>query len=283
MLAQVILSQQKGQVGPSFLQFPSASPRYPERVKLIEASSFVGKGLLGNPAGVCILKAEPESDAMQATAAEVGHAETAFLWPEGDGWRLRWFTPEVEVDLCGHATLAAAWVLSREVRAHGRVKFHTRSGVLTADLLDSSEVRLDFPALIPVESSLPESLSEAAALAVWTGQSRDDWFAALSSAREVREFCPDMERIGRAGKRGLIITAPGEEGWDVISRFFAPQCGVPEDHVTGSAHCAIAPYWRPKGGRLRCLQASPRGGELLVDYQGDRVRLTGKVEELRQG
>ncbi len=177
-------------------------------MKVIEASSFVGEGLLGNPAGVCILESEADEMAMQETAARVGHAETAFVWPEGDSWRLRWFTPEVEVDLCGHATLAAAWALARQGLAQDAGKFHTRSGVLAADLLDSGEVMLDFPVLVPVASSLPESLSEAAALAAWTGQSRDDWFAAFSSAREVREICPDMERVASAGKRGLIITLP---------------------------------------------------------------------------
>lgn len=246
-------------------------------MKVIEAASFVGEGLLGNPAGVCILESEAEEGAMQETAARVGHAETAFLWPEAEGWRLRWFTPKVEVDLCGHATLAAAWGLAQEGRAEGSVRFHTRSGVLTAVLMESGEIALDFPALVPQASPLPPALCEVSELAAWTGQSRDDWFAALPSAKDVEDFRPDMDRIAAAGKRGLIITAPGAGKWDVVSRYFAPQCGVPEDPVTGSAHCAIAPYWKPKGGTLLCLQASERGGEILASYQGDRVTLTGKV------
>lgn len=244
-------------------------------MKVIEVAAFVGTGLLGNPAGVCILDSPAEDSVMQETARRVGHAETAFLWPEGDEWRLRWFTPVVEVDLCGHATLAAAWALAQSGKAEGLVTFYTRSGKLTAQVESDGAITLDFPALVPTQADLPESIRELTKSAVWTGQSRDDWFAAFSSPDDVCTFAPDMDKIAEAGKRGLIITAPGEANWDVVSRFFAPQCGVPEDHVTGSAHCAIGSYWRPEGGEILCLQASERGGELRVKVEGDRVFLKG--------
>lgn len=249
-------------------------------MKVIEVAAFVGTGLLGNPAGVCILDTPAEKSVMQQTATQVGHAETAFLWPEGDEWRLRWFTPVVEVDLCGHATLAAAWVLAQEGKAEGLVTFNTRSGKLTAQIDADGAITLDFPALVPEQYPLPASIADLTKNAIWTGRSRDDWFAAFSSPGEVCTFVPDMDKIAEAGKRGLIITAPGEGNWDVVSRFFAPQCGVPEDHVTGSAHCAIGPCWRPLGGELLCLQASERGGELLVKVQGERVFLKGYAKSL---
>jgi predicted PhzF superfamily epimerase YddE/YHI9 len=249
-------------------------------MKVIEVAAFVGTGLLGNPAGVCILDSPLEEAEMQETAARVGHAETAFLWPEGDDWRLRWFTPVVEVDLCGHATLASAWVLAQEGKAGGLVTFNTRSGKLTAQVESDGAIVLDFPALVPEQCPLPASIADLTKNAIWTGRSRDDWFAAFPSADDVCTFIPDMEAIAEAGLRGLIITAPGEGNWDVVSRFFAPQSGVPEDHVTGSAHCAIGPYWRPEGGELLCLQASTRGGELRVKVVGDRVFLKGFAKAL---
>lgn len=249
-------------------------------MNVIEVAAFVGTGLLGNPAGVCILDSPAEESVMQQTATQVGHAETAFLWPEGDDWRLRWFTPVVEVDLCGHATLAAAWALAQAGKADGLVTFNTRSGKLTAQVESDGAITLDFPALVPEQADIPESIKELTQSAVWTGHSRDDWFVAFNSADEVCQFVPDMDRIAEAGKRGLIITAPGEGNWDVVSRFFAPQCGVPEDYVTGSAHCAIGPYWRPEGGELLCLQASERGGELRVKVEGERVFLKGFANSL---
>lgn len=217
---------------------------------------------------------------MQDLAAKVGHAETAFVCPEGDQWRLRWFTPKVEVDLCGHATLAAAWVMGQKGVTSGKVTFLSRSGPLLAEILPDGRVALDFPSLPPTEAPLPPEMASLQQISTWTGRSRDDWMAALTDAEAVKSFEPDMTAITQAGMRGLIITAPGEGRWRIVSRFFAPQSGVPEDHVTGSAHCALAPYWLKDGEEALCLQASARGGELTVELKGDRVRLTGEVRWL---
>lgn len=245
-----------------------------------EASSFIGPGLLGNPAGVCLLDAPGDPSAMQSLAAKIGHAETAFVCPEDGGWRLRWFTPEVEVDLCGHATLAAAWVMSEKGVAAGQITFLSRSGPLAAEVHHDGRVTLDFPALRPSQESLPSHLAPLQEISAWTGRSRDDWMAVLPGAEFVRAFQPDFEGISGAGMRGLMITAPGEDRWRAVSRFFAPQSGVPEDHVTGSAHCALAPYWLNDGEEALFLQASQRGGELTVKLSGERALLTGAVEWL---
>jgi PhzF family phenazine biosynthesis protein len=248
------------------------------RDQVLEASAFVGEGMRGNPAGVCVLEEPADPREMQAVAAEVGHAETAFLWPEGGAWRIRWFTPAVEVDLCGHATLASAFILSSlgRLAPGGSAEFDSRSGRLSVRCRTPEEFILDFPALEPVEAepALPKLK------AVWTGRSRDDWFAALGSAAEVEAYRPDFEAIASAGMRGLIITARDESGrHDAVSRFFAPQSGVPEDPVTGSAHCAIGPFWAGRLGRseARCRQASERGGELTVRIRGGRVDLIGRA------
>lgn len=251
------------------------------RESVVEISAFVGPGLEGNPAGVCVLETAAEPAEMQAVAAEVGHAETAFLWPEEGAWRLRWFTPEVEVDLCGHATLAAAFVLSQKHLEP--LSFLTRSGPLACRLEDDGRLTLDFPALMPEAAALPTCLADTARAARWTGESRDDWMAVLESAAAVEDYKPDMEAIREAGKRGLIITAVAEEGpHRIVSRFFAPQCGVPEDHVTGSAHCAIGPWWARRLGEseLFCRQASARGGEILVSIKGERVELSGRASRM---
>jgi PhzF family phenazine biosynthesis protein len=251
------------------------------RERVVEVSAFVGPGLEGNPAGVCLLDSPADPAEMQAVAADVGHAETAFLWPEEGAWRLRWFTPEVEVDLCGHATLAAAFVLSQNQLEP--LTFQTRSGTLACRLEEDGRLTLDFPALMPEAAALPISLADTARAALWTGQSRDDWMAVLESAAAVEDYEPDMEAIQAAGKRGLIITAEAEQGpHRVVSRFFAPQCGVPEDHVTGSAHCALGPWWARRLGEdeLFCRQASKRGGEILVRVIGDRVELSGRANPM---
>ena len=245
--------------------------------------AFTDRPFAGNPAAVVVLDAPAPEGWMRALAAEMNLSETAFLVPadgSADGaWKLRWLTPTVEVDLCGHATLAAAHVLFETARADGAVRFDTRSGRLTVARVAAGRYAMDFPATPPRAAAPPAALAEAlGAWPEWTGQTPFDVFAVLPSAEAVRDLAPDLGRLAALGTRGVIVTAADGAGEaDVVSRFFAPEAGVPEDPVTGSAHCAIGPYWARRLGRdaLRCEQASARGGWLDVTVRGDRVELVG--------
>lgn len=254
---------------------------------LIDA--FIDKPFSGNPAGVCLLTAEPPATWMQQVAMEMNQAETAFVWPEADGsYQLRWFTPRVEVDLCGHATLAAAHALFSEAGIKvPLLKFHTRSGILTAALA-GDEIQLDFPADQPKGREHPAALRDLlGAEPVWFGCGREDVLVAVKTAAEVEKFVPDYPLIASLTGRGMILTAPGEpgSGIDMVSRFFAPGIGVPEDAVTGSAHCLLAVYWAYLLGknRLRARQASPRGGLLSLELKGSRVLMSGRALTMLKG
>ena len=250
--------------------------------------AFTDRPFAGNPAAVVVLDAPAPEGWMRALAAEMNLSETAFLLADpgsesgaGSGvWDLRWFTPTVEIDLCGHATLAAAHVLFETGRVADAARFDTRSGRLTVTP-SGDRYTMDFPATPPEAAAPPPELAEAlGAWPVWTGRSRFDLFAVLPSATDVRELAPDHGRLAALDARGIIVTAVADgapDGVDVVSRFFAPGAGVPEDPVTGSAHCAIGPYWARRLGRdaLRCEQASARGGFLDVAVKDDRVELTG--------
>lgn len=260
------------------------------RIYVVDA--FTDTPFRGNPAGVCLPDAAHAADAawMQNVAAEMRHAETAFLVPssrDDADWDLRWFTPEVEVDLCGHATLASARVLFGEGLAGNEVRFATRSGVLVAREHAEGSIGLDFPAMPPVRipepAGLPEVLGAAVEQVVSGG---DDLLVELASADAVRKADPDMDALGRLPYRGVILTAPGDEdGIDFVSRFFAPQVGIPEDPVTGSAHCALGPYWAPRVGRTRVVgrQVSARGGTVTVEVKGERVALVGEAVLVLRG
>jgi PhzF family phenazine biosynthesis protein len=257
------------------------------RIPLYQIDAFVTeRPFTGNPAAVCPLEAWLPDDLMQAIAAENNLAETAFFVPEGDGYRLRWFTPTVEVDLCGHATLAAAHVLWASERVTGPVRFHTRSGVLTCTAAGKL-IEMDFPA----EPAAPAGdLGELALLfgatPTFLGRNRMDVLVALPAATDVRAFKPDMSQLAKIQARGVIVTAPGDEpGIDFVSRFFAPQSGVPEDPVTGSAHCGLGPYWRGILGKdsLVGYQASARGGTVRVRCAGNRVVLGGGAVMILEG
>ena len=253
---------------------------------LIDA--FTDVPFRGNPAGVCLLE-EPVPDAwMQSVALEMQQAETAFLVPEDDGYRLRWFTPTLEVDLCGHATLASAHFLweKKLVKPKGTARFHTKSGLLTANKKDGW-IRLDFPATPAEECEPPPYLLAAfKALGAPVFRSRFDYMIVLEKAAAVRSLTPDPRLLKEIETRGVIVTAPGDEpGMDFISRFFAPAVGVEEDPVTGSAHCTLAPYWaaRLEKPALVGYQASPRGGTVRVERSGDRVILGGKATTILKG
>jgi len=257
-------------------------------IRLFGIDAFTSRPFSGNPAAVCVLASPADPAWMQALAAEMNLSETAFLWPEGDAWRLRWFTPQVEVDLCGHATLASAHVLWHHLeRPEGRLVFRTRSGELAAESA-GGRIVLDFPAQPP--RAVPPPAGLLAALGgvrpVWTGRSEDDWIVVLERADEVRALRPDLARMAGLAARGVAVTARDASGrYDFVSRFFAPAVGVPEDPVTGSAHTRLAPYWAGVLGRTRLLayQASARGGELALELRGERVRLSGEAVTVWQG
>ncbi len=251
--------------------------------------AFIDQPFSGNPAGVCLLPEEQAAQWMQQVAMEMNQAETAFVWPKADGsYGLRWFTPQVEVDLCGHATLAAAHALWQEANEQGSIiHFHTRSGVLSAKRIEG-EIQLDFPCDQPKTRELPpELLTYLGKPPVWFGRGRDDLLLVLESAAEVENFIPDLQLINAITERGLIITAPGDtgSGLDMVSRFFAPKVGIVEDPVTGSAHCLLAVYWGYRLGKklLRARQASSRGGLLTLELQGERVLLSGKTKTMLKG
>src|SRR6266576_3668319 len=245
-------------------------------VRIVQVDAFASRPFSGNPAGVCVLPAPHDERWMQDVAAEMNLAETAFLHPENEGYRLRWFTPTVEMALCGHATLASAHVLWEEghLAADQQARFHTQSGLLTADHA-GNWIELDFPATPPAPAAAPPGL--AAALRVgtrWIGRSKFDYLVEVDSEDVVRGLKPDLAALERVDARGIIVTSRATTpGFDFVSRFFAPQSGVPEDPVTGSAHCALAPYWSERLHRaeLTGYQASPRGGVV-------RVRLEAAID-----
>jgi PhzF family phenazine biosynthesis protein len=257
---------------------------------LFLVDAFIDQPFSGNPAGVCILDKEQPDSWMQKVALEMNQSETAFVCKCSDGsWNLRWFTPQVEVNLCGHATLAAAhalWQHAGETAA--MVEFHTLSGLLTAKRI-GDEIQLDFPADFPqsIAQVPPALLQLLDGQLHWFGQGRDDLIAVLDSAEAVRNFVPNAEQIASFTSRGLILTAAGDagSGLDMVSRFFAPKVGINEDPVTGSAHCLLACYWgnRLDKTHLRAQQASSRGGSLTLDWQDDRVLLSGKARTMLIG
>jgi PhzF family phenazine biosynthesis protein len=251
--------------------------------RIVQVDAFTDRPFAGNPAAVCILDAPREEPWMRDVAAEMNLSETAFLHRHGDGWSLRWFTPEVEVDLCGHATLAAAHVLWQEGRVppDADVRFYSRSGLLTA-ARQGNWITLDFPGKPEQEAPAPDGLEQALGVRpVYTGRSHYDWLVEVESEEVVRALRPDLGLLAEVDARGVIVTAKGSGGGahDFVSRFFAPRVGVPEDPVTGSAHCVLAPFWAGRLGRgeLTGYQASRRGGTVKVRVAGDRVVLGGQA------
>ena len=255
---------------------------------LLQIDAFAHKPFAGNPAAVCFLDAPREDGWMQHVAVEMNLSETAFLLPEDDGYRLRWFTPATEVDLCGHATLASAHALWETGRLSGDAEawFHTRSGLLTCRRADDG-IAMDFPATPAREAPPPSGLLEALnAEPVWTGMTAFDAFCELDSEDALRGLRPDHRALADVGVRGLTVTAASNGSpYDFVSRFFAPGSGIDEDPVTGSAHCALAPYWAAKLGKTEMLgyQGLARGGEVGVKLNGDRVTLVGRAVTVLEG
>lgn len=255
---------------------------------LYQVDAFTARPFAGNPAAVCLLPEPRDERWMQDVAREMNLSETAFLHPEDGGYRLRWFTPAVEVELCGHATLASAHVLweTGRLAAEETARFHTLSGLLTAERA-GEWIELDFPARTAEETAAPEGLAEAVgAEPRFVGRSRYDYLLELPSEEAVRSADPDFRRLASLKVRGVIVTARASEGpYDFVSRFFAPGAGVDEDPVTGSAHCTLGPFWSGRLGKpeLLAFQASARGGVVRVRVEGDRVKLGGQAVTVLQG
>ena len=253
--------------------------------------AFADRPFAGNQAAVMPLDEWLPDEVLQAIGAENLFAETAFVVRDHTGaadWELRWFTPEVEIRLCGHATLASAFALwhSGKLAKDKSALFHTKSGELSCSL-DGEAIRMDFPSEPPYEVTTHPNLETALGTKpVWVGQNRFDLFVELPHAHDVRMLGPRMAAIAMLGGRGVIVTAPSDDpAYDFVSRFFAPQSGVPEDHATGSAHCALGPYWGDKLGKheLAAFQASPRGAVIGVALKGERVDLIGRCALVLEG
>lgn len=258
----------------------------PTPLYLVDA--FASRPFTGNPAGVCPLEGPADPQWMQNVATEMNQAETAFCWPVDGGYSLQWFTPVAEVDLCGHATLATAHVLwsSGRLGAEQEAVFETRSGTLTCKRTGDL-IEMDFPSEAPEPCDCPESLAEALeAHILWMGKNRMDFLALLPSEEEVRALEPDMELLRKLQTRAVIVTAKSDmTGVDFVSRLFAPGLGIPEDPVTGSAHCALGPFWAERLGKteLSAYQASKRGGYVGVAVKGSRVLLRGQAVTVLSG
>src|SRR6058998_1590818 len=258
-------------------------------MRLLQIDAFTDQPFRGNPAAVCLLDRERDAEWMQNVGKEMNLSETAFLLPRADGWSLRWFTPAVEVDLCGHATLASAHALWEErlVPPGETARFHTRSGLLTAKKA-GEWIELDFPATREQKSDPPAALLEALGIASprYVGRNKFDYIIEVASEDEVRRLSPNHATLRQIPVRGVIVTSRASNGdYDFVSRFFAPGSGIDEDPVTGSAHCCLTPYWseRMKKNEFNAYQASPRGGMLRVRLDGDRVKLAGRAVTVLRG
>ena len=255
---------------------------------IIQVDAFTHEPFRGNPAAVCVMGAPAEEHWMQAVAQEMNLAETAFLHPEAGGYRLRWFTPTTEVDLCGHATLASAHVLWNEghLPPAQTARFITRSGWLAAEK-KGEWIELDFPSEPPMQTPAPPALLEGLQIAPrFVGKNRLDYFVEVASEEAVRQLKPDLRRLAESSLRGVIVTSRAAAGpYDFVSRFFGPAVGVDEDPVTGSAHCALAPYWSAQLHKTEMIgyQASARGGVVRVRLGQGRVYLAGQAVTVLRG
>jgi PhzF family phenazine biosynthesis protein len=258
-------------------------------IRIVQVDAFTNRPFAGNPAAVCVLKDAAEDAWMRDVAREMNLSETAFLVPREDGYHLRWFTPAVEVDLCGHATVASAHVLWQDghLPPERQARFHTRSGLLTADRR-GDWIELDFPAKIAAPAEPPPDLLPALGVsqARYVGKNVFDYLVEVDDEAVVRAMSPDHSRLRKVPVRGVIVTARSSKPeFDFISRFFAPGSGIDEDPVTGSAHTALGPYWAGVLGKtdMNAFQASARGGVVKVRMAGDRVKLGGQAVTVMTG
>lgn len=258
------------------------------KLTLMQIDAFTSKPFSGNPAAVCILPAAREERWMQQVAAEMNLSETAFLVRREDGFNLRWFTPTVEVALCGHGTLASAHALweTGHLSPHEPARFHTRSGWLTA-LRQEDWIQMDFPATAAASAEAPAGLIEALGLTpLFVGQSKFDYLIEVETEEQVRRLRPEFHKLYKIPVRGVIVTSRAQSSdCDFVSRFFAPGSGVDEDPVTGSAHCCLGPFWSARLDKtdLIARQVSARGGLLKVGVRGERVLLSGQAITVLRG
>ena len=256
--------------------------------EIFQVDAFADEPFVGNPAAVCLLPEAADEEWMQYLAREMNLSETAFLVAQDDGYDLRWFTPAVEVDLCGHATLASAHILWEQgvLPPDSPARFHTRSGLLGAVRKDSW-IELDFPAEPEKQAEIPDGLFEALdAPAQYVGKNRFDFLLEYESADTVRTMSPNFSLLGDIPCRGIIVTSRSDaDPYDFICRFFAPAAGINEDPVTGSAYCCLGPYWAKKLGKkeLTAYQASARGGVVKVRVGDDRVYIAGQAVTVMRG
>jgi PhzF family phenazine biosynthesis protein len=257
-------------------------------VVITTVDAFTSRTFAGNPAAVCILPASPEESWMRDVARVMNLSETSFLVPQNGGYNLRWFTPAIEVDLCGHATLASAHVLWEDghLPATKQARFYTRSGLLLAERA-GDWIEMDFPAKAEQAAETPAGLAAALGIQpVYVGRNQFDYLVEVDSAAALRAIQPDHGVLRKVPVRGVIVTARSDKPeFDFISRFFAPGSGIDEDPVTGSAHCCLGPYWSKRLGKteLVAFQASARGGVVRVRCAGDRVHLGGQAVTVLRG
>ena len=247
------------------------------RIPYYQVDAFTDRVFSGNPAGVCMLEKWLPDDLLRQIAGENNLSETAFVVKRGEEFELRWFTPTVEVGLCGHATLASAFVIFTQLQhATPAIRFHTQSGVLGASR-EGDVVVLDFPAWQAAKTDVPAAMAEGLGWIPREVHKTRDYLAVFASEDEITGLTPDMAQLARLDCLGVIVTAPGRD-CDFVSRFFAPGAGIPEDPVTGSAHCTLIPYWSQRLGKkkLHARQLSARGGELFCEDRGDRVGIGGR-------
>jgi PhzF family phenazine biosynthesis protein len=258
-------------------------------MRLFQIDAFTDAPFKGNPAAVCLMDgAAVDETWMQNVATEMNLSETAFVQRQDGDWSIRWFSPTIEIALCGHATLATAHALREEglLGAAGTATFHSMSGPLTAKQ-DGELIELDFPAKAAATAAPPDGLIEALGThPVRVSLNQFDYLVEMANEDDVRSMKPDFALLRRIPVRGVIVTSRASTpGFDFVSRFFGPGSGIDEDPVTGSAHCALAPYWAPRLGKTRFMayQASPRGGVLRVTLAGDRVRMAGRAVTVLRG
>lgn len=262
------------------------------RVPIFTVDAFTDRAFGGNPAAVCLLESAPSDEWMQQLAAEMNLSETAYLYPEGRALRLRWFTPAVEVDLCGHATLAAAHVLweTGRLAPDARAEFISLSGPLAAAQTGAG-ISLDFPAKLEKAAEAPSGLITALGVdsgkqVRYVGRNAFDYIVQFNDAAALRALQPDVRALAGVEARGVIVTSLSDDpNYDFLSRFFAPAAGVDEDPVTGSAHCCLGPFWQSRLGRSELVgfQASRRGGTVAVRMESDRVHLIGRAVTILRG
>jgi PhzF family phenazine biosynthesis protein len=254
------------------------------KILIYQVDAFASRVFEGNPAAVCPLEEWLDDEVMQAIAQENNLSETAFFVPHEKGFDIRWFTPAAEVDLCGHATLASAFVVFTAIEpGRSEVTFASRSGPLSVSS-NGDLLTLDFPAQPPAPCAAPSELAAGLGKDPAEVLACEDYFAVYASQEDIVGMRPDMSVLEKVDLRGVIVTAPGDEV-DFVSRFFAPRYGIDEDPVTGSAHCALTPYWAQRLGKskLHAYQLSRRGGELFCEDRGDRVMISGRAVLYLQG